>query len=169
MNMTSASAIPTVQPIVVNLINSPANATDYAAWAGLILSLLLAIFELWKYWNNKPRLKIMARYNQEIMAVNGYGDVTNESTGKTVWTLDVANTGNKNVIITSISFARSDTKKMSMLTRDYAGIIHRYTLIPGDNHSYTIADELLNSKKVIEVQLFDATGKVYKKKLKYTE
>ena len=150
------------------MANLPANATDYAAWAGFILSLSLGIFELWKYWNDKPKLKITARYDQEIMAIDSYGRMTNEASGKTFWTLDVANTGNKNIIITSIAFSQKDTKKMSMLTKDYTGQINRYTLIPGDNHSYTIPDELLDPKKIIEVQLHDATGKIYKKRIKFT-
>jgi len=167
MNVATNSAI---QPIIVKVANIPSvNATDYAAWAGFVLSLLLAIFELWKFLNDKPKLKITARYNQEIMAFNEYGDITNRATGKTFWTVDVANTGSKSLIITSISFARRDTKKMSMLTKDYSGHIKKYTLISGDNHSYTISDELLDPKKVIEVQIFDATGKIYKKKLKYSK
>lgn len=56
-----------------------------------------------------------------------------------------------------------------MLTKDYLGHIDRYTLIPGDNHLYTIADELLSPKKVTEVLIFDATGKTYERKLKYTK
>ena len=169
---TTVTSIPnqsqTALPIIVTLANLPANATDYAAWAGFILSLSLGIFELWKYWNDKPKLKITARYDQEIMAIDSYGRMTNEASGKTFWTLDVANTGNKNIIITSIAFSQKDTKKMSMLTKDYTGQINRYTLIPGDNHSYTIPDELLDPKKIIEVQLHDATGKIYKKRIKFT-
>ena len=105
----------------------------------------------------------------KIVKLNGYGEITDEPTGKTYWTLDVANTGSKSVIITSIAFAQKNTKKMSVLTKDYSGYVNRYTLTSGDNHSYTIHDELLDPKKVIEVQVFDATGKIYKKKLKYSQ
>lgn len=163
------SLVPTAQPITVSIINQQPNATDYAAWAGFILSLLLGAFEFWKYWNDKAKLKITYRFNQEIMKMNEYGQLINEPSGKVFWTVDVANVGSKNIIITSIAFARTDTKKMSILTKDLSGIIRRYTIAPGDNHSYTISNELLDPTKVKEAQIFDATGIVYKKVIKYKE
>ncbi|TAL62472.1 MAG: hypothetical protein EPN88_13210 [Bacteroidetes bacterium] len=103
------------------------------------------------------------------MKMDAVGDFTEEASGKTFWIVDVANIGSKSVIVSSIEFAKSDTKKMSLLTRDYSGSVNRYTLIPGDSHSYTISDELLNPKRVSEIHIYDATGKTHKKKIRYKE
>lgn len=161
--------IPNQQPILVTLSNQQPNVTNYAAWAGFTLSFFLACFEIWKYYNNRAILKITYRFNLEIMKMNAYGDLTKEPSNKTYWTVDIANVGSKNIIITSIAFSHFDTKKMSMLTRDLLGPIRRHTVIPGDNHSYTISTELLDPKKVNEVFIYDATGKVYKKRIRYKE
>jgi hypothetical protein len=151
------------------IVNVPQQATplDYLGLAGFILSLILGTFEFYRYWNDRAWLKISARYDQQIMAMDAYGRFTDQETGKTFWSLDVANVGRKPIIITGVSLKRNDIKKMSLITEDYSGLINRYTLSPGDSHSYTIADELMNPKKVIEASLFDATGKVHKKKLRY--
>lgn len=164
---TSSAIFPTLQPIVVRIVNQPANAADYAAWAGFVLSLLLGIFEFWKYANDRSKLKISCRFNQEILKMDYSGRLTKESSGKTFWSVDIANVGTKNIIITSIAFSQHGTKKKSMLINDLSGAIQKYTLAPGDNHSYTIKDELLDPKTIREVYLYDATGSVYKRKIKY--
>jgi hypothetical protein len=140
-------------------------STDIVAWLGLTLSILVAIFDVYKYISDKPKLKISVVYDQQIMAHNGYGELTDQETGKTFWTVNVANVGNKPIIITHISFLRSDTDKTSILTKDYFGTISRYTLIPGDGHTYTIPDELIPPNKTREIHVCDATGNIFKSKL----
>lgn len=164
---TTSAILPTLQPIVVRIVNQQANATDYAAWAGFILSLLLGLFEIWKYSNDRSKLKITYRFNQEILKMDYAGRFTKEPSGKTFWTVDISNVGSRNVIITSIAFSQHGTQKKSLLIKDLTGTIQRYTLIPGDNHSYTINDELLDPKTIKEVYLYDATGSVYRRKIKY--
>lgn len=165
----SSTITPTAQAVIVQIPQTNASSTDYVAWAGFLLSIVLGVFELWKYVNDKPKLKITFRFNQQIMGLDAYGRTTDVETGKTFWTVDVANTGTKNIIITSIEFSRTDTKKFSILTKDYSGPINRYTLIPGDNHSYTIGDDLIDPKKANNVFIRDATGKVFKKRIVYKE
>jgi len=141
------------------------SSTDIVAWSGLTLSVLIAIFDVYKYVNDKPKLKISTAYDKQIMAYNAYGDLTDKETGKTFWTVNVANVGNKPIILTDISFFRSDTNKTSILTKDYYGTINRYTLTPGDSHTYTIPDELIPSNKTKEIQVRDATGNIFKRKI----
>ncbi len=160
---------PSAQPVIVQIPQMNATSTDYVAWAGFLLSLALGAFELWKYWNDKPKLKITFRFNQEIMGLTGDGRISNMETGKTFWSVDVANIGSKNIIITAIEFTRTDTTKTGILTKDYSGPINRYTLIPGDNHSYTIGNDLIDPKKAMAVFIKDATGKLYKKKIQYKD
>ena len=168
MNPATASStlIPTVQPIIVN-VPQPASATDFVAWAGFVLALLLGAFEIYKYINNKPKLKITTRYNQEIMKLNSYGDITKEASGKTFWSIDVANVGSKPVKIISLALNKKGTKKMYMVTKDFVGHVNPYVLVEGDSHSYTIPDEIMDPKTVPQVNIADATGKVYKQKVKY--
>jgi len=141
------------------------SSTDIVAWSGLTLSVLVTIFDVYKYLDDKPRLKISKVYDQQIMAHNGYGELTDQETGKTFWTVNVANVGTKPIIIMDISFFRSDTDKTSILTKDYFGTIDRYTLTPGDSHTYTVPNELIPSNKTREIRVRDATGNVFKSKL----
>lgn len=165
----SAALTPTFQPLTVNVTTpfNPTTPTDFAAWFGAIVSLLLIAFEIYKYWNDKGKLKITYRFNQEIIGRTFAGDFRKMAEGKTFWSIDIANVGSKNIIVTTLSLTHIDTKKFYMITKDFNGDIPRFTLIPGDNHSYTISNEMLDPKKVKGVFISDAVGNIYRKKVKY--
>lgn len=174
MNPATASALlsptlaPTIQPIIVQVPQTNASSTDYVAWAGFLLALGLGFFELWKYHNDRPRLKITFRFNQEIVNELATGELVNNPEGRSVWSVDVANVGTRNIIITNCTFARSDSKKYFQLVADFNGRIPpRYTLAPGDSHTYTITDETVDQRKATQVILLDATGKSHSRKIKY--
>lgn len=164
----SASLAPILQPLIVNVPtpSNPTTLTDLAAWFGAIVSLLLVAFEIYKYWNDKGKLKITYRFNLEIIGRTLAGDFRKMAEGKTFWSIDIANIGTKNIIVTTLTIARTDTKKFYMITKDFGGDIPRFTLIPGDNHSYSISNEMIDPKKVKEILITDAVGKTYKKKVR---
>ncbi len=160
---------PTIQPIIVTVTTPPSSPTDYAAWAGFILALLLGAFELWKYWNDKGKLKITYRFEQEILGRRLDGTFTKMENGKTFWSIDIANIGSKSIIVTTLTLTSTDTKKYYQVTKDFSGDIPRFTLVPGDNHSYTLPNDLFNPRKLKGIIITDATGRNYKKDVKYSE
>ncbi len=161
-----ATLMPVVQPVIVN-VPQQASAFDYIGLAGFLLALALGVFEVYKYWNNRAKLKFRYGFEIEIVGSTVDGQMVKLEPGKTFWSVDISNVGSKDIIFNQICFTHTHTTVSSMLTKDYNGPINRFTLTPGDNHSFTIPNELVNPKKVKEIIVMDATGKVYKKKVIY--
>lgn len=162
----AATLMPVIQPVIVN-VPQQTSAFDYLGLAGLILSLALGGFEIYKYFNNRAKLKFRYGFEIEIVGSTVDGKMMKLEPGKTFWSVDISNVGSKDIIFNQICFTHKHTTISSILTKDYNGPINRFTLKPGDNHSFTISNELVNPKKVKEIIVMDATGKVYKKKVKY--
>lgn len=141
-------------------------ATIIAAWVGAIGTIGLTFFEIYKYFNNKAKVKFNVGSGFRIVGSTLEGKMVDMHPEKEFWSITVSNAGGKKVTITQITVERNDTEKMSMLTRDFHGPIDTYTLKPGGkNRTYTITEELIPFKNAKAIYLMDSTGKVYKHKI----
>ena len=137
------------------------------AWYGAILSTVVFLFEIYKFWKDRPALKITYRTNQQVVADDGTGNFVDTEKGTTFWTVAVSNTGAKDVIVTQVGVEWKGKSGGAVLTKDYSGHVQRFTLVPGDSRTFTISEKLINHTKVKKFWAKDATGKEYKKRINW--
>lgn len=166
------TAVPTLQPIIVQVTSPPNHIgfTDIAALFGsfgTIVSLGLLIFEIYKYRNDKGIIKIRIGFDISLIGKTTSGQIiTNDRSIKKFWTIDIANTGKKDVIITQMSFQDKKNENMNyVVMRDYYHDFHSITVKPNDSYSYTFPYDMHNPNDLKMVYLMDATGKVYKERI----
>lgn len=140
-------------------------ATTIAAWFGAFGTVGLTLFEVYKYLNDKPKLKISTRFNQELYTEYVDGKLEKDKVQGTVWTINLANNGSKAIIVTSVA-VENHKGKNALITQDSVGNrINRYKLEPGDSTSLTISEKLLDSKNLKTVVVTSAVGKEYRERV----
>lgn len=140
-------------------------ATAIAAWFGAVGTSALTIFEIYKYSKDKPTLKISCKFNREIYNQLLDGKVEKDKQLGTIWSIDIANTGTKIVVVTGIS-VENHKGKDALITKDSIGYeIKKQKIEPGDSVSLTISEKLLDSKNLKTVVVSSAIGKEYRKRV----
>lgn len=137
------------------------------AWYGAILSTIVFLFEVFKFLKDRPALKIAYKTNQQIVADDGTGKFVNVEKGTDFWTVSVANTGTKDVIVTQVGVEWKEKSGGAVLTKDYSGHVQRFTLVPGDSRTFTISEKLIDHTKVKKFWAKDGTGNEYKKRINW--
>lgn len=148
------------QPMVIQI-----SATDMAAWFGALGTTVLALVEYHKWKKSRPQLRIACSFNLEIITSSRDGALHRVHPETTFWSINIANTGGEPIKIAQIGVERKDTDVHTLIARDYHGPINAFTLIPGDSHSLTISNELIDFRQVKAVIVMDAIQNVYKKRL----
>lgn len=136
---------------------------DTVAWYGAILSSAVFLFEVYRYLRDRARLKITYKTGQEIWGDTGNGRFINLEKGVSFWTVDIANTGTKDIIVTQVGVNWKNKKGGAVISRDYTGFIKRFTLVPGDSRAITISEKLIKHSDVRNFWVNDATGREFKK------
>ncbi len=152
----------TPSSITINL-----DPTTLAAWFGAIVSFFLFLFEIFKYKNDKGKLRFRINYDMVFVGQTLSGDIKKAEPKILFWTIDLSNPGTKNVVFSQMFFDFVGTKKHAVITRDYYGPINKFTLQPGESHQFLIHHSLVNPKKVKRVMVLDAVGNIYKKRVRY--
>jgi len=142
-------------------------ATIIAAWLGALGTIGLTVLEVTKYLRDKARIEIKYGFNLELIGTTVGGRLVNTTPDKTLWSITVNNRGNKNFIFNQLSFSHTNTDRHTILTKDYDGEITKLTILPGDGHSFTIANDLVNPEYVKEIVITDATGKSFRKRVSH--
>jgi len=142
-------------------------SADFVAWYGAILSSCVFLFEIYRYLRDHARIKITYKTEQEIWGEDASGQLVNVEKGTTFWTVNIANTGTKDIIITQVGVEYKNKKGGAVISKDYTGHIQRFTLIPGDSKTITISEKLVKHKEVRYFWVKDATGREYKKRINW--
>lgn len=140
---------------------------DVVAWYGAILSSSVFLFEIYRYLRDKARLKITYQTEQEIWGDQGNGQLVNLEKDTTFWTVNIANTGTKDIIIAQVGVEWKHKKGGAIISKDYTGHIQRFTLTSGDSKTITISEKLVKHGEVKFFWVKDATGQDHKKRINW--
>lgn len=138
---------------------------NVVAWYAAILSTIVFLFEVYRYIKDKAKLKITYNTEQEIWGDKGNGQLVNLEKDTSFWTVNIANTGTKDIIIIQVGVEWKNRKGGGVISKDYTGSIQRFTLVPGDSKTITISEKLVSHQEVRNFWVKDATGKDHKKRI----
>jgi len=142
--------------------------TEIAAWFGAAGTVVLTVFEIYKYKKDKAAIKIRVTRNLDIIGSTAQGKLI--KLNENVWCIEIINYGTKPIKILQVGVLfkeHTHKKKGAIITRDMYADINPFVLEAGDNKTITIGEELLKSQEIDYVQVVDATGKQHKQKARF--
>lgn len=135
------------------------------AWSGAIIATSSLAIGIYKVWIDRPRLKFSIAQAYEIWGTDTNGAFKNLSPGKEFWTVQIANIGRRHIIIDAVGVEWRDKQGGAFISRDYNGPVQRFELKPGYSRTITLDNTLIDPKRIKNIYVRDATGKLHRYKL----
>lgn len=138
--------------------------TSIAAWFGAFGTVFLFFFEVYKYFKDKPIIKLSVRFNQQIYDELAGRLGRNKEIGD-VWTVNIANTWKLPITVRSLAVENHKGKNALVTIDALKNPIRSIKLEPGSSFDVVISEEMLKPSKVKKVIVTSAVGTQYKKRI----
>lgn len=136
---------------------------DGVAWYGAIVATAALGFTALNYWRDKARIKIQYKNNIKLWGNNPYYD-----TDKTYFNVSVINKGRRPIRVSKV-WVQTDLKEDSSFIITDSMLPHTKKVLTEDDPrgEYLAEQDSVDLTNGLYIGISDATGKVYKKNLKF--
>jgi len=140
-------------------------SANTVAWYGAIIATISLIWNIYKFWKDRPHLKITIAKDYKIVGFDALNKEVDLEAGKSFWLISIANVSKYKLTIDQVGVEWKDKKGGAIIVKDYNGPIQVFELAPYTSKSLIISEDLLPLNKIKIVSVKDATGKIWKKKI----